>query len=467
MKESLFLILAPFFPEQLKLRGINDHYFAPLFTSYSVFFFLTCLSAGRFILPNLGRSKTLRIGLILHVLACICFVLIFYTNEHQTELMQQYKDQENMIVGYLTFSGVFGNMLGMIFSSFLSFFIGVKGPFACFGIIFLIFSIFLNQLIHFVQFEDHSHEIFNIQVTNIYQQPFIIHSYAVKRYSSSSMIDDNEVIQQQNSQQVQGNNNSDTQTKADVKKKQAKKYQDLTYREVLKNRRAVFAFLSIALSLSLWTFIDTTLTEKLQQDFQLKPYLVCLFYSLQCAGFLITSTQVHKIIKRAHPIKIIIVAFLFQSLGVFLMGPSEKLSLPNLMIFTAIGLVIAGFSSPFISVPSYPEMQHALLNSDDGKRYDPDQLSDILSGLFNSAYSFGTILGPITASYITIATSFRNCCDIIAVTTLVFSFLYLVVVYIPHRLKVQKIHKLQSEQQSLQQNLIGQQQEINIELSRK
>lgn len=68
----------------------------------------------------------------------------------------------------------------------------------------------------------------------------------------------------------------------------------------------------------------------------------------------------------------IIIAFLFQALGVFLMGPSEKLDLPNLMIFTAIGLVVAGLSSPFISIPSYPEMQHSLLFSNDGSRYDPD-----------------------------------------------------------------------------------------------
>lgn len=32
MKEALFLILAPFFPEQMRLRGVPDHLYAPLFT---------------------------------------------------------------------------------------------------------------------------------------------------------------------------------------------------------------------------------------------------------------------------------------------------------------------------------------------------------------------------------------------------------------------------------------------------
>jgi hypothetical protein len=116
---------------------------------------------------------------------------------------------------------------------------------------------------------------------------------------------------------------------------------------------------------------------------------------------------------------------------VFLMGPSLKLNLPNRMWLTALGLVLAGLSSPFVSIPSYPELEYSLIKNNEGKRYDPDQLSNIISGLFNSAYSMGTIVGPITASYITLATSFRYCCDIIAGVVLIFAILYLVIILLP------------------------------------
>ena len=115
------------------------------------------------------------------------------------------------------------------------------------------------------------------------------------------------------------------------------------------------------------------------------------------------------------------------------------------MIFTAIGLGIAGLTAPFILIPSYPELQHAMVNNEDGKRYDPDQLSDILSGLFNSAFSLGTIVGPITASYITLAYNFRYCCDIIAGTTFIFALLYLFIVYIPYRVRMYRLEKLEKE----------------------
>ena len=53
------------------------------------------------------------------------------------------------------------------------------------------------------------------------------------------------------------------------------------------------------------------------------------------------------------------------------MGPSEKLGLPNRMWLTGVGLVMAGLSAPFISIPSYPEMEASIHNNSQGKRYDP------------------------------------------------------------------------------------------------
>jgi hypothetical protein len=48
------------------------------------------------------------------------------------------------------------------------------------------------------------------------------------------------------------------------------------------------------------------------------------------------------------------------------------LNIPNRIAFTIVGLAIAGLSAPFVSIPSFPELQYALVNNDDGKNYDPD-----------------------------------------------------------------------------------------------
>ena len=83
-------------------------------------------------------------------------------------------------------------------------------------------------------------------MTNIHYQPLYIHNYEVKRYSEGSVTEEQ---------------TANLMSSKDKKKK--KKFDDVTYFTVLKNGRAIFAFFSIALGLSLWTFIDTTLTNKL------------------------------------------------------------------------------------------------------------------------------------------------------------------------------------------------------------
>jgi MFS family permease len=71
--------------------------------------------------------------------------------------------------------------------------------------------------------------------------------------------------------------------------------------------------------------------------------------------------------------------------------------------------------------------------------YDQTELSDTLSGLFNGAFSIGTIIGPLIASYLTLGTNFSLCCDIFAIMTFGFALLYFLVVYIPLRKEVSKI----------------------------
>ena len=74
----------------------------------------------------------------------------------------------------------------MVFSSFLSSLLGSVGSFSAFGLLFLVSAVLQNKMLHFVQFEDNTHEFMQIQVLNIYQQPFLLHEYKVRRFSESS-----------------------------------------------------------------------------------------------------------------------------------------------------------------------------------------------------------------------------------------------------------------------------------------
>lgn len=62
--------------------------------------------------------------------------------------------------------------------------------------------------------------------------------------------------------------------------------------------RASFGFGSSMLCLMLWTFLDTTLAIKLEDDFDLNSDMISLVYAAQMVGFLPTSLLVHNLFDR-------------------------------------------------------------------------------------------------------------------------------------------------------------------------
>ena len=73
--------------------------------------------------------------------------------------------------------------------------------------------------------------------------------------------------------------------------------------------------------------------------------------------------------------------------------------------------MISGLASPFSIIPPYSELEDTL-KSQKVKNYNPQQVQDIVSGLFNSAYALGSIGGPLFGGYVNEWTNFRTTNDI-------------------------------------------------------
>ncbi len=132
-------------------------------------------------------------------------------------------------------------------------------------------------------------------------------------------------------------------------------------------------------------------------------------------------------------------------------GPSDILEkimpMPDTIGLVIPGLFLTGMATSFTTIGTYHEMQVPYIekyggDGSDGRQilYDKDSIGDILAGLYNSGYSIGVIIGPLSSSYIMIALgdSFRKMHDIFAYICAGFATVLLVVVYIPERLNKQK-----------------------------
>lgn len=164
------------------------------------------------------------------------------------------------------------------------------------------------------------------------------------------------------------------------------------------------------------------------------------------AGFLVTSLFVHRIMSRYITTLVIAIGFLFSSVAIFLIGPSYLLRslLPNDLLVIMAGLLLLGFASPFTCITTYSEIHDSFVSVKPD--CDRDKLNDILSGLFNAAFSLGVFIGPMVGSYLTIwYQSFRICSDFFAIGTFMFVVLLIVFVYIPLRIKLNQTNQNDKE----------------------
>lgn len=132
----------------------------------------------------------------------------------------------------------------------------------------------------------------------------------------------------------------------------------LGYFDVLKNKRAVFGLMSLFMSQNLFTYVDTTLADKLEADFNLSAPVVSLIYASQCFGFLLTSPLAHKAIDRYDCIAVMLIAEVVQVFATLMIGPSQIF--PNELWISVTGLVLAGMAIPFTLIPSYQELLDAV-----------------------------------------------------------------------------------------------------------
>ena len=97
------------------------------------------------------------------------------------------------------------------------------------------------------------------------------------------------------------------------------------------------------------------------------------------------------------------------------------------------GISLLGFSCAFIFAPLLPEIIDAVQDKEEiGEN---QELNDKASGLFNSSFAIGCLLGPIIGGLLNDNFGYRTTCDIMAFFSLIYSFIYFSIVILPYLLQ--------------------------------
>eukprot|EP00347_Sterkiella_histriomuscorum_P013408 403364820 len=530
MKEGFFLVLAPFFPEKMHEKNVAQVIFTPLFLQYTIFMFIASLAGGK-IQGKFGRRIMVRISMVLQLIAAISFIFLNYVESTTTflaigfigraiqgtgaglyqtaaysELLIQFPNIQKKLVSTMEVGAVMGGFTALVISAFLAYAVGFVGPFAFCALVFLIYGLFQDKLITFVdsntpltnmQNDDESllqqqtkskrNQHFNmknsftslnlersyesyemdsintkmrkdskkIYVENLespeFRRQLLKHSPAKSKDQNSYDCFNKFDNQYMMNGHYSGEKNSDKIRKNSLKKSTQKEspriqayqeiqmkeqvyYDRLNYSHIFMTKRGFFACLTIIMNLQTFYYCDTILADHLKQQYNLNPSIISLIYAIQQVGFMTTAPITPNIVHRFSLVGVVITTQLIQSAAALLVGPSHILNLHETLTISILGFVISGLACPFSIIPPYSELEYCLSAHKD-KKFHPEDVQDIVSGVFNSAYAMGSIGGPLFGGYVNEWVGFRKTNDIQSLLLLSVALLQLFVVYIPSKLE--------------------------------
>ena len=169
-------------------------------------------------------------------------------------------------------------------------------------------------------------------------------------------------------------------------------------------RRIIFAIMTCGFCCIFFQFKSSFFVTALEFEKHVPPQYNGIIVSYGSFIYLITTLISgnfgHIVPKRIFTL----FSFALISFGMFLMGPSALLKLPNQLWIFLIGQGIVEGAQGFLFIPIIPELiesyyeTHGIIEGDD-PQIDED-IADRASGLYNAFYYIGMIISPVAGSLV-------------------------------------------------------------------
>lgn len=354
-------ILAPFYPDVAINKGIGTDIIGYVFAAHPIFSFLFSLLMGK--MMNIwGRKKILVLGLlfqsiglatfgaVIHIEEKIAFILISalariiqgigfacYGSVAYGYLPLLYPDSVEKKISYMEILTGVGLMLGPLIGGLLYSLGGYECPFYFMaGFFFLITPVMLGRL-----------------------------PRDVKEGKKDKLLNEENP-------------------------------KPLSVAKFFFNKRMFMTFLIVVIPNSAFGILQPTFTNHMHQ-YTDNTMVISIMFSIGTFAYALSMPMMACLPKRLDRRLWLMTGLILNSLSGFLLGPEPLLNFPHNIAFVIIGISLLGVGCAFSMVPSIPEFM------DIGIKIYPSEkvaVGDMSSGLFNSAYSAGALIGPIVGGYL-------------------------------------------------------------------
>ena len=191
-------------------------------------------------------------------------------------------------------------------------------------------------------------------------------------------------------------------------------YRELTYSDILSSRRIKFLLLGIMVNLIAYVFLDPILAPYMDDEYGVEEDLVGFIFLAMGFGYLLFCAALPLLSRYLARRSLIHLGCLLNGCTLLFIAPSQTFRIPKSLALSISALTMAGFFCGY-AVPLFTEViEEARVYTGCNSK----QFNDLVSGLQNTFFAIGELLGPLIGNYLHHKFSFFTTCDVMAFMTL-------------------------------------------------
>jgi MFS family permease len=423
-------IVGPFFPPEAEKKGVDINVIGYIFSIYPFSFVIVSLTIPK-ILQHYSRKRVFIVGSVVYALSVIGFGMIVLLDDQMFLIMalmcRSIQGGSNAAV-YTTAYSVFsmeyegadimkinsyfkstlgvGLVIGLLFGTLLFMFGGYITPFVVFGIFFLIYIPLVKDYFP-DSIGDESKERDTMEALNqLNPKPAHIKSQDNDIEMRKLSLD---IVERKHScenfKYIKNRNKSpfrskSLETKGDTEKKSPYSgeasipkinYSDYieyesdssSITESLLTKTIVKCLLLSVIFMSLLNFAPAILSKRLS-ELNIHKYFYGVVFAIPCIVPICSILIAIHLMNKSNGNVVLTTGTVIMSIGFFVVANED-------VTYFLIGVGLLGFSAPFAVLPLFPMMT----NSIDKENENAENVTNILSGLYNAALGIGAIIGPL------------------------------------------------------------------------
>ena len=359
-------ILAPFYPDEALSKGVTTDIIGYIFSSHPVFSFLVSLLIGKQ-MKFWGRKKILVLGLLLQSIGLATFGAVIHVDDKLVFIVISLLARIIQGIGFACYGSIAYAYLPLLYPetvekkiSYMEILTGV--------------GLMLGPLIGGLLYSVGGYECPFYFMAGFF---FLITPVMLGRLPLDKKIDPKELL-------IEG------------KEELEEKEKPVSIAKFFFNKQIFMTFIIVVIPNAAFGILQPTFTKHMH-DYTNSTILISVMFSIGTFAYAFSMPIMSILPKRFDRRIWLMIGLLLSSISGFFLGPETLLNLPHNIVFVIIGISILGVGCAFSMVPSIPEFMHI------GHQLYPEEkeaIGDMSSGLFNSAYSAGALIGPIAGGYL-------------------------------------------------------------------